>query len=181
MKKTLYQILNVGADAESGDIDLAYRRALDSAKQAQVSDPNAALFLREAYQVLTNPSLRAAYDASLARTQEAGTMRKGDRAESWTATANTNTPRSGGWINWVGGGLLLLIFVGWWQLRKSTPQPPPAGVSSNAPTTPASVIAPSGEAAAASRSAPMSSSSATTAERGSERTAQDVFTQVSGS
>jgi len=108
-------------------------------------------------------------------------MRKGDRAESWSATASTNTPRSGGWINWVVGGLLLLIFVGWWQLHKSTPQPPPAGVSSNAPTTPASVIAPSGEAAAASRSAPMSSSSATTAERGSERTAQDVFTQVSGS
>jgi len=179
MKKTLYQILNVGADASSADIDLAYRRALDSAKQAQVSDPNAALFLREAYQVLTHPSLRAAYDASLVRGQGPATVRKSDRGDSWTARADA--PRFGSWINWMVGGLLLLAFVAWWQSRRPATQPAPAVVSADAPPT-ASAPAPGGEAAAAPRAAPpMASSPVTIATRNGERTAQDVFNQVSAS
>lgn len=62
MKKSLYDILGVPADAAPQDVKEAYEQRL-----AQLPDSDAVtrMALKEAWHVLSNPSRRASYDASL--------------------------------------------------------------------------------------------------------------------
>ena len=65
-KRTLYEIVGVAPDASAEDIELACaeRRAELSAQAAQ--DTSTLALVRHAREVLTNPELRAAYDARIA-------------------------------------------------------------------------------------------------------------------
>ena len=62
-----YDILGVSEDAESEEIEAAFRRALGSAQAEAESDATADVAARmrtlaEAYEVLSNPAYRTAYD-----------------------------------------------------------------------------------------------------------------------
>ncbi len=71
----LYQLLGVAPDASAGQIALAWRRrARAEHPDARPADTGAAARFRalaEAYQVLSDPVRRAAYDRALAREQPA--------------------------------------------------------------------------------------------------------------
>lgn len=112
MKTTLYQILGVPNNASKEQITAAYRTALGARKNAAHPDPNAATFLRDAYQILSNDAQRAAYDASLARTQRgAGTPVPMQQA------------RPIGWVRWLGGVVVLAGLVAAWQWQRAAVQP----------------------------------------------------------
>ena len=65
--QTYYDVLGVSEDAETEEIEAAFRRALASAQsesdEAETADVAARMrTLAEAYEVLSNPAYRAAYD-----------------------------------------------------------------------------------------------------------------------
>jgi hypothetical protein len=69
-KKTLYDILGIPRDANSIDIGLAHDKRRHELQHAAPQDPSALAFLHEAYEVLSDPQRRAAYDASLVTAAE---------------------------------------------------------------------------------------------------------------
>lgn len=69
-KKTLYDILGVPRDANSIDIGLAHERRSAEFQRAVPQDPSAEALLHEAYEVLSDPARRAAYDGSLLTAEE---------------------------------------------------------------------------------------------------------------
>jgi hypothetical protein len=64
-KKSLYEILGVPRDANDLDIGIAHQRRNAELQRAVPPDPNGQVLLHEAFEVLSNPKRRAAYDASL--------------------------------------------------------------------------------------------------------------------
>lgn len=68
LKETLYDILGVSRDAKLTDIGRAYNRH-KAAMRAETTPPDArrTALLHEAFEVLSDPQKRAAYDASLRR------------------------------------------------------------------------------------------------------------------
>jgi len=68
-KKSLYEILGIPRDANSIDVGLAYEQA-HTAMQRGTLDPSNEPLLHEAFEVLSDPKRRAAYDASLVSAQE---------------------------------------------------------------------------------------------------------------
>jgi S1-C subfamily serine protease len=64
-KKSLYEILGVPRDANDLDIGIAHQRRVAELQRAVPPDPGAQVLLHEAFEVLSNPKRRAAYDASL--------------------------------------------------------------------------------------------------------------------
>src|SRR5260221_8582463 len=67
MKKTLYQILGVDPKASAQDIEAAYIARIDELKYATLQDPNKLRVLQQSKEILSDPSQRATYDASLSR------------------------------------------------------------------------------------------------------------------
>ena len=70
LKETLYDILGVSRDAKVTDIGRAYNRHRSAMRQ-ETTPPDArrAALLHEAFEVLSDPQKRAAYDASLRRSR----------------------------------------------------------------------------------------------------------------
>ena len=68
-KQSLYEILGVPRDANPIDVGLAYEKARTALHRGQ-EDPGRESLLHEAFEVLSNPKRRAAYDASLVTAQE---------------------------------------------------------------------------------------------------------------
>lgn len=69
-KKTLYEILGIARDANEIDIGLAHERRGYELQRAVPQDANAAALVRQAFEILSNPKRRAAYDASLVTADE---------------------------------------------------------------------------------------------------------------
>ena len=65
-KKTLYEILELPPDANELDVKLAYEKRTFELKRDDPPDPNKIAFVKQAFDVLSDPKRRAAYDASLA-------------------------------------------------------------------------------------------------------------------
>ena len=68
-KQSLYEILGVPRDANPIDVGLAYEKLRTELHRGQ-QDPGREALIHEAYEVLSNPKRRAAYDASLVTAQE---------------------------------------------------------------------------------------------------------------
>jgi serine protease Do len=69
-KKSLYEILGLGRDANAIDIGLAYERCRAEATKRVPPDPSETALVQQAYEVLSDPARRAAYDASLVTAAE---------------------------------------------------------------------------------------------------------------
>ena len=63
-KKSLYEILGVEPDANEMDIQLAHQRRTYELKRIAQPDPNALGLIQQAFEILSNPKRREAYDAS---------------------------------------------------------------------------------------------------------------------
>jgi S1-C subfamily serine protease len=63
-KKSLYEILGITSDANEIDVGLAYEKRLHERQRSVHHDPNEEALVQQAYEILSNPKRRAAYDAS---------------------------------------------------------------------------------------------------------------------
>src|SRR6185369_15581077 len=69
-KQSLYEILGIGRDANSIDVGLAYERRRAEAAKRVPPDASEVALVQQAYEVLSDPARRAAYDASLVTAAE---------------------------------------------------------------------------------------------------------------
>lgn len=90
--RTLYQILGVHRDAKASDIERAHKRLRAEIQQETVApDPRRAMLVRNAYEVLSDPARREAYDESLrapaSMLRRAGASRRAQAAAIAVAVA----------------------------------------------------------------------------------------------
>jgi DnaJ-class molecular chaperone len=69
-KKTLYQILGVPRDANNLDIGMAHDRRVQEMDRTVHPDPSQAALVQQAWEILSDPNRRAAYDARLVTAAE---------------------------------------------------------------------------------------------------------------
>lgn len=69
-KKTLYQILGISPDASPIDVGLAHEKRSAELQRAVPPDPSGVALVQQAFEILSNPKRRAAYDASLVTAAE---------------------------------------------------------------------------------------------------------------
>jgi S1-C subfamily serine protease len=176
MKRTLYQILGVEKDAPADAITAAYRTRLAAAQAAPGGDATATTLLREAYQVLSNPQSRNAYDASLAAPVPSAASRRG-RA----APIDDDEPGTG-WIKWAIGGTVVVLALGiWWWKARPAPKPEGKVASQVVITRPAAPLAAPAPAVEAPAPAAAASAAPTSAAPAAERSAEEIFAAVSPS
>jgi S1-C subfamily serine protease len=126
-KRTLYEILEVPADAGPEDIAHAHERKVLEIKRATTFDPSSAAFVKQAFEVLSDPKRRAAYDASLVTSAEraaATAQSSADLDLSAEAAADDRARK----IRLLGavGGMALIFIVLFMVFRPRTPPPAPA-------------------------------------------------------
>src|SRR6187200_596064 len=69
-KQSLYEILRIPRDANDIDVGLAHERRRAEAAKRVPPDANEIALVKQAFEVLSNPKRRAAYDASLVTAAE---------------------------------------------------------------------------------------------------------------
>ncbi|HEY0064220.1 MAG TPA: trypsin-like peptidase domain-containing protein [Telluria sp.] len=106
MKHTLYQALGIEPNATDAQIAEAYARC-QTAQAAGDYDRNAQVILKEAYNVLSNPTRRALYDVSL----------KPARPQASAPPEYENTGASFDWRHGVALALVVGVLSGWWFSR----------------------------------------------------------------
>jgi hypothetical protein len=130
MKQTLYDILGVSREAAPEEIAAAYQSRLAELEAAASQDPTVLNLVREAHQLLSNATRRAAYDASLAaRAAREAAAARGERED-----LEDDEPPPFEWRRWaLGAAAVVVIAAGiWWKTRPAPPprtiEPPPAAV-----------------------------------------------------
>ena len=116
MKRTLYDILGIPADAGPEQILHAYREHTQAPAAEHRSSDERAL-VKEAFGILSNPARRSAYDASLARQPELARVAP-------PADNIFDPPPSRRWPLWLAAGLVVAGITYACQSRKSTPAAP---------------------------------------------------------
>ena len=138
-KRTLYEILEVPADAGPEDIGHAHERKVLEIKRSEKFDPGAAALVKQAYEVLSDPKRRAAYDASLVTAAEKAAARDQptdlDLAAGAEAEDRARKLRMAGMV----GGVALIFAALFFVFRppqKPQPLPPPPEPVAAKPATP---------------------------------------------
>ena len=136
-KKSLYEILGVPRDAMDLDIGLAHANKLKELQRAAPPDPGAQVLLHEAFEVLSNPKRRAAYDASLITAAEKAAAR--EQAQSPDLVLEADEEPANPAKKWIGpaiGVVLALIVIGFFVVRGQNVPPPPPVVQAPPPPPP---------------------------------------------
>jgi len=115
MKQTLYDILGVARDASPEAIAAAGRQRIAELETAPTPDPNALPLVREAHQILSNPTQRSAYDASLAARAARATAAPEVDDEDDPADPTLGDVLLGGWRKWALGLVALVAIAVWWK------------------------------------------------------------------
>ncbi len=111
MKQTLYDILGVERDASFEDVEVAYAKRFEVLKAETSWDSNRLVMLNEAREVLSDPTRRAAYDASLATAAQPQTRIAPVEIEE--------QPRSSG--KWIILAVVVAAIAIWWATRDEAP------------------------------------------------------------
>ena len=152
-KKSLYEILGIDRDANAIDVGLAHERRRDELARRVPPDPSEAALVQQAYEVLSDPGRRAAYDASLVTAAEraAAAEQAPDLLLEEEPQARPRKPILVGAV----AGVVLLAAALYFTLRAPAPPatreaPPPAPAKVvEAPPPPPKPMAPAAILAAA--------------------------------
>lgn len=132
-KKSLYEILGIEPDANELDISLAYERSRLALARGDGADPNAAALVQQAYEVLSNPKRRAAYDASrVTAAEREAAAAQASAPDLVIESGEDDTPPRPKWIMPAVLAVVVLIVVGFFLARptrapeKSAEAPAPA-------------------------------------------------------
>ena len=132
-KKTLYDILGVSRDANAIDLGLAHDQRRAELQRAAPQDPSALALLHEAFEVLSNPQRRAAYDAALVTASEkAAALEQAKEQEPdlvLDAPEDEAVRRRIPPVGIAAGVAVVLILVFLALHRSPAPQPPPEPVA----------------------------------------------------
>jgi hypothetical protein len=126
MKKTLYQILGVGPKASAEEIAAAYEERVQELIFATIQDPNKALVLQQAKEILLDPRQRESYDVSIAAPSRPASRPLIDQEP---AARILQSPGK-----WIIPGLLIIAAVVWWARRDASPPTAPIAVIEQADT-----------------------------------------------
>jgi serine protease Do len=164
VSKNPYTVLDVHPDASPDEIAFAYRRALEVVAR-EGNDPGHRDAVRQAYDTLSNPIQRAAYNAAqgdkVYEDYIGGDMvRSTEGLEGWLSIP---------WVRWVLAGMVVIVLLVVWKARKPVKVEPPVTVVSTTQLEPAPVA----QEAAPAAVTPIVLTGA--------RTPEEVFAAVSGS
>ena len=130
-KKTLYQILGVAREATAENIGLAHEMKTAELQRAQPPDPSGVALVRQAYEILSNPDRRAAYDASLVTAAEkaaAAAQQAPDLELEAGDGEEADKKRKLRLMAMIGGFAVVLIIL-FLAFRPKAPPPPPEPVA----------------------------------------------------
>jgi S1-C subfamily serine protease len=156
-KRTLYDILGVGTDANAIDIGIAHKARVRDLQRSASADPNEINLVHEAYHVLCLPDERAAYDAKLLSMAEKAAAMAGAQSPDFVLDADEAEGAPPIWKNKVvlAGAAVVVLLAAFWALRPSEKPAPrvveqrefsPPGTTPAAPApAPAALVARSGE------------------------------------
>ncbi len=117
MKKTLYDILAVEADATPEQIRAAYQRATAELDNEGQHDPNKKVILREAFELLLHPQKRASYDARLARQTSLQAQAAANQDKPEVTMTPGQKPK-----NWLAPAILIALLLAtvavWWSVKQ---------------------------------------------------------------
>ena len=122
-KRSLYEILGVDRDANSIDIGLAYERRRDALAKAMPPDSSESALLQQAYETLTDPRRKAAYDATLLTADERAAAASQETPDL-VIEPEEPPPRHLPWAG-VGVGLVLLAAALYFTFRPERAPVPP--------------------------------------------------------
>ena len=106
-KNTLYEVLGVNRSAAAGEIVIAYRKLRTQMSAGATADTPEASLVHEAYEVLSDPQRREAYDASLRDSRFLRPMRVIAAGPKWG----------------LAGGAVALVLVGAYFLLRPSGKP----------------------------------------------------------
>lgn len=117
MKKTLYDILAIEADATPEQIRAAYQRATAELDHEGQHDPNKKVILREAFELLLHPQKRASYDARLARQASLQAQATVNQDKPEATMTHAQKPK-----NWLAPAILIALLLAtvavWWSVKQ---------------------------------------------------------------
>lgn len=128
-KRTLYDILGVGRDANAIDIGIAYKARIEALDRNPGADPNEVNLVHEAYHVLCMPNERAAYDAKLVTMAEKAAARQSAQSPDLVLEPDEEEAPPV-WKNRyvLTAGALVAAFLAFWMAR-TPPKPAPTIVA----------------------------------------------------
>lgn len=139
-KKSLYEILGVPQDADNLDIGLAHQRRTNELARAVPPDPNAQSLIHEAFEVLSNPKRRAAYDASLVTAAEKAAAQEQGAPDLVLEGGEQPAPDRRKLYAGIGAAAVLVLIIAIWAGThgggKPAPQPPVAEAPKPPPPPP---------------------------------------------
>ena len=123
-KKSLYEILGVEPDANEMDIGLAHQRRTYELKRIAQPDPNALGLVQQAFEILSNPKRRAAYDASLVTQSEKAAA--ADQATDLVIEAGDDEDVRRRWLLPAIGLAAVVLIAAFFVLRSGSSREKPA-------------------------------------------------------
>ncbi len=130
-KKTLYDVLGLPRDAMALDVGLAYQKRLEELQRAPLQDASELALAKSAHEVLSNPTRRAAYDASLVTESEKAAAKEQAAPDLVLESGDDDTqPRRIPPVGIAVGAVALLIIVIFAWRTMHAPAPPPKPVES---------------------------------------------------
>lgn len=122
-KKTLYQILGVARDASPTDIGLAHEMHMSDLQNRTPPDPSALALVQQAFEVLSNPKRRAAYDSQLvAASEKAAAEQQGGTPD--LEIGDDDEPKKKLPIVPIAAVAVVVIVALFFALRSPAPKPP---------------------------------------------------------
>lgn len=166
VRRTHYDILGIGRDASSVDIASAFRDKLAALKAKPDVLPETIESLRDAYQTLASPELRAEYDQSLAPPAATRSSR---------ASAADDSSEGGFWPSALKYAIpvVVVVLAIWGWKRHKAPAPVATIVSVTRMDQPGEPVPPSSATPQAARGGAQSF--------GSARSAENIFAEISPS
>src|SRR6187402_3565113 len=133
-KKTLYEILGVPRDANESDIGYAHDRRVAELRRIVPPDPSAQALVQQAFEILSDPKRRDAYDAQLVTVAERNAAAEQTTTDLEIGEEEAPPPK----LPWMALGVVAVIVaialvIG---LRKQEPLKPPVESVAEAPKLP---------------------------------------------